>query len=189
MRLATMILTIPRSYFSPWAILARQHEEACSASVESLPGAVNMATFPNGIFTKYIEEISLKIMETNYTLLTQAYSLMRFPVLALINTICVLASSLQHTKLYSEELERSYGAEFLQKGILMNVVRNTRLFLSLMRYFVCSPSASFLVSEIEYIWEGRPSCLQFWLHCVLFLVRLLWFPNYYFLCKEDQWMK
>lgn len=29
---------------------------------QSLPGAVNMATFPSGIFTKYVEEISLKIM-------------------------------------------------------------------------------------------------------------------------------
>lgn len=118
---------------------------------QSLPGAVNMATFLSGIFTKYVEEISLKIMGTNYTLLTQAYSFRRFPVLALIYTVCVPASSLQHTKLYSEEFEQSPGAEFLQEVILMNVARNTRLFLSLMRYFACSPPASFLVSKIEYI--------------------------------------
>jgi len=39
---------------------------------QSLPGAVNLVTFPSAIFTKQKEEMSLKIMRTNYALLTQA---------------------------------------------------------------------------------------------------------------------
>lgn len=63
---------------------------------QSLPGAVNLVTFPSAIFTKQREEMSLKIMGTNYALLTSSFSLMRLPVWALINSACVPAGSLQH---------------------------------------------------------------------------------------------
>lgn len=39
---------------------------------QSLPGAVNLVTSPSAIFTKQEEEMSLKIMGTNYAPLTQA---------------------------------------------------------------------------------------------------------------------
>lgn len=50
----------------------------CSLCRRSLSGADNLATFPSAAFSKQIEEVSLKIMGTNYTLLTQAYEVSNF---------------------------------------------------------------------------------------------------------------
>lgn len=97
-------------------------------------------------------------MGINYTLLTQAYEVSSFSTY--LYYIFLLEVRNTFNSIQSNLNSLSKG-KLLLEFILMSVTRNSRFYLSLMKYFLCHPFALFLVSNIDHMGEVRLSCLEF----------------------------